>query len=150
MKVIVAIDDAHYSALVLNKICKRHWPQNVEFKILHVLDTPLAGEYGNGEWVELTALAQNARRQFAQKLASDARLKLMDSIPGAIVHFEIREGNPNAEIVDAAAQWEADKIIVGAHGRDWCPHFFLGSVSKSVANHAPCSVEIIRPEFKVA
>jgi nucleotide-binding universal stress UspA family protein len=43
-----------------------------------------------------------------------------------------------------AAEWEADLIVVGSHGRRGVNRFLLGSVSEAVALHANCSVEIIR------
>jgi nucleotide-binding universal stress UspA family protein len=48
------------------------------------------------------------------------------------------------EIVDRAAEWHADLIVLGSHGRHGLDRFLIGSVSEYVARHAPCSVEIVR------
>ena len=47
-------------------------------------------------------------------------------------------------ILDCAAEWGADLIIVGSHGRKGIARFVLGSVSEAVARYARCSVEIVR------
>src|SRR5579883_1346341 len=47
-------------------------------------------------------------------------------------------------ILDEAAQWGADLIFVGSHGRHGLDRFLLGSVSEAVATHAKCSVEVVR------
>ena len=47
-------------------------------------------------------------------------------------------------IIDAAAEWGADLIVVGSHGQRGIRGFLLGSVAESVARHAKCSVEIVR------
>jgi nucleotide-binding universal stress UspA family protein len=60
------------------------------------------------------------------------------------VHFEIRHGSPKTEIIRTATEWEANRILIGAHGHNVCPHNLMGSVSRAVAEHAPCSVEIVK------
>ena len=56
----------------------------------------------------------------------------------------VREGDARKVILDCAAEWEADLILVGSHGRKGVAHMVLGSVSEAVARYAPCSVEIVR------
>jgi nucleotide-binding universal stress UspA family protein len=53
-------------------------------------------------------------------------------------------GDPRPKIIDDAAKWGADLIVVGSHGCKGLERFFLGSVSDAVARHAGCSVEIVR------
>ena len=48
-------------------------------------------------------------------------------------------------ILDCAAEWGADLIIVGSHGRKGIARFVLGSVSEAVARSlCPLSVVIAR------
>jgi nucleotide-binding universal stress UspA family protein len=56
----------------------------------------------------------------------------------------VREGITRPDIVDIAAEWGADLIMLGAHGRRGLERLLLGSVSDFVARHAKCSVEIVR------
>ena len=51
-------------------------------------------------------------------------------------------------IIDSAAEWRADLIVVGSHGRSGIPRFLLGSVAEFVARHAKCSVEIVRASLR--
>ena len=144
MKVIVAIDDSPYSHKVVEKVARRHWPRDTEFRVLTVVEPVTLEEYGKGKWGEVIAEVVDRRKHEALGLCDHARQKLQSHIPDCIVHYEVREGSPKAQIVDAAVEWSADKIIVGAHGKGVCPRFLLGSVSRAVAAHAPCSVEIVR------
>ena len=60
---------------------------------------------------------------------------------------ERREGleNFNAE----AEKWGADCIFVGARGLNGLERLLLGSVSTAVASYAHCSVEVVRPQFRL-
>jgi hypothetical protein len=53
-------------------------------------------------------------------------------------------GDPKSKIIDMAAEWSADLIVLGSHGRSGLNRFLMGSVSEAVARHAHCSVEIVR------
>ncbi len=146
MKVILAIDDSVYSQSVCESVARRHWPDNTQFKILTVL-APLSPEgFENDEWAEIVIQANDRRRKYADKYCSTVREKLESKIPNAKVHYEIKEGDPREKILDAAAEWSADRILLGAHSQDVCPRNLIGSVSRTVALHAPCSIEIMRPK----
>jgi len=47
-------------------------------------------------------------------------------------------------ILEAAAKWDADLVVVGSHGQRGIRSLLLGSVAESVARDAKCSVEIVR------
>jgi nucleotide-binding universal stress UspA family protein len=144
MKVLVAIDDSHYSKHLLHAICKRHWPADTSFKILNVLEPFSLSEWNGTAGKAMEKEIDIRRHHHAERLCSNARHEIEQHIPDAIVHFEVRTGKVDSEIIDAAAEWEAGKIIIGAHGRSVCPHNLLGSVSRRVAETAQCSVEIIK------
>ena len=57
---------------------------------------------------------------------------------------EMRRGDARHEILDFAADWRPDVIVLGSHGRRGLDRFLLGSVSEGVVCHADCSVEVVR------
>lgn len=146
MKVIVAIDDSAYSERVIETISKRKWPADTEFRVLTVLE-----DFPDMDFEErmesAVAEAIGTREKFASDYCEKARESLEQAIPKSRVHFEVREGKPKAEIIDSAVEWGADRIIIGAHGTGICPRFFIGSVSRAVVKHAPCSVDVVRPKI---
>jgi nucleotide-binding universal stress UspA family protein len=54
------------------------------------------------------------------------------------------KGDPKIAILDEAERWGADLIVVGTHGYNALERLWLGSVSRAVASHAKCSVEVAR------
>lgn len=55
----------------------------------------------------------------------------------------IREGDPFDTIVDEAAAWRADVIVVGSHGKGWVDRLLIGSVTEDLLNNLPCAVLVV-------
>jgi len=77
------------------------------------------------------------RDEFEQSFAgvglNDVRLKK-----------EVRHGVPHEQIVDAAADHQADIIIMGATGRTGLVRFLLGSTTRHVLQQLPCSLLTVK------
>ena len=63
---------------------------------------------------------------------------------GPTIHPLLVEGHPAEEIIRAAARTHADLVILGSRGMTGLKGAFLGSVSRRVARHAPCSVLVVK------
>jgi nucleotide-binding universal stress UspA family protein len=147
MKVMIAIDDSPYSKDVVDSIVRRAWPERTKFKILTVLEPLCVSCNDSGaDFSDSLSDVYRRRRQVAERLCEKIAHKIISAVPTANVDYEIREGLPRTEIINAAVEWAADRILVGAHGRDVCPRNLLGSVSRAIAKQAACSVEIVRPK----
>ena len=61
----------------------------------------------------------------------------------------LRQGRPELEIVNAAAEWKADVIVIGARAEYGEPPHIgpksVGHVARFVLDHAPCPVLLVRP-----
>ena len=57
---------------------------------------------------------------------------------------KVLEGDSRRTIVDYAAQFDADLIVVGAKGHSRLHDILIGSVATQVMTHAPCSVHLVR------
>ncbi len=74
----------------------------------------------------------------AETKASLAALGVDDSIE-AIVQC----GAPARTIADHAADWPADLVVVGSHGKGWIDRVLLGSTTERLLNRLPCSLLVI-------
>jgi nucleotide-binding universal stress UspA family protein/GNAT superfamily N-acetyltransferase len=72
--------------------------------------------------------------------ADAARLRKL----GIEVTTHVRRGDPAASLMDVAAEERARMIVLGPRGRQTPAQVLLGSVSETVAAHAPCDVLIVR------
>jgi nucleotide-binding universal stress UspA family protein len=88
----------------------------------------------SGRVVE-TALA--AATALAQQTA--ARL----TASGLTADIDVRRGDPAHSLVDAAAEFGADLIVLGKRGLTGLEGTVVGSVARKVLHHAPCSVLVV-------
>jgi universal stress protein A len=61
----------------------------------------------------------------------------------------VRFGDPAEEIVIAACTEDCDLIVMASRGKGWLSRALSGSLSESVARHAPCPVVTIQPSAVV-
>ena len=61
----------------------------------------------------------------------------------------LRQGHPELEIVNAAAEWKADVILICSRAEYGAPPNIgprsVGHVARFVLDHAPCPVLLVRP-----
>jgi universal stress protein A len=61
----------------------------------------------------------------------------------------VRLGDPAEEILVAACREDCDLIVMASRGKGWLSRAVTGSLSESVARHAPCPVVTIQPSAVV-
>jgi nucleotide-binding universal stress UspA family protein len=55
-----------------------------------------------------------------------------------LLEHRLEEGDPASEILDVAADTDADLIVMGTHGQTGLRHLLMGSVADQVVRKAPC------------
>ncbi|MPS73025.1 MAG: universal stress protein [Chryseobacterium sp.] len=58
------------------------------------------------------------------------------------------EGDPKEEIIQIAAEWDADMIVIGSHGRSGISKIFMGSVADHVVRHSKVPVLLTPTELE--
>lgn len=146
MRILLAIDGSEYSELAVHAVAERPWPERSIVRVLAVVE-----EHGAPPVAELMlsgggrpALAHEKRLHAAEHLTR----KVAESLRHVSAEPAVREGDPKSVIVEEAKDWSADLIVIGSCGHGGLKRFLLGSVSQAVANHAPCSIELVRSKAK--
>jgi nucleotide-binding universal stress UspA family protein len=145
-RVALAIDGSRCSNMAVDAVLGRAWPDGTEVRVLTAVDPQLsmaiayhfAYEAG-GAAAHHHADVLSAARDTAESVAN----RLRHAGLAASAHVELAD--PKRFIVDQAAQWNADCIVLGARGHSRLERFMIGSVSAAVAARAGCTVEVIRP-----
>ena len=143
MKILLGIEDSKFSEAAIQAVVRQFRSEAAELRVLHVVELLLYPPSAYAE--ELMSgieVVQQERLQQGKDLVARAEKSLRAA--GFRVSTLVEKGDPRIAIIDCAAEWNADLIVLGSHGRKGLDRFLLGSVSEFVARHARCSVEIVR------
>ncbi len=148
VRIIVGIDGWPASTRVAGAIAARRWPEGSEARVVAVHD-PLMPSVVGRLIPSLTKLIDGTNTQevsWIEKVVEQATDELRAG--GLNASPLVKEGDPKRMLVEAAQEWGADSIFVGATRHDSRARMFLlGSVSAAVAARAHCSVEVVRFQF---
>lgn len=151
MNVLLAVDDSQPSDAAIREVLARPWPEATCVRVLSVvpewLGSPVPGPPIGlaGHEPPLQPMLMDSRellRDAAGRTAQRAAEQLEQR--GLRVDTCVRVGNAGSEIVQEAAGWPADLIVVGSRGHGGLARLLLGSTASHVLHHAPCSIEIVR------
>jgi len=147
MKVLLAVDGSGFSEAAARAVVKQLRAESNEVCVLHALQwqraIPSCFAFARGATYgpQFCSAMKQARQQAAALVAGVAGI-LRDA--GFRATTLIVEGDPLRAILGRAAEWGADLIVLGSHGRTGLDRILFGDISEKVAKQAPCSVEIVR------
>jgi len=86
---------------------------------------------------------EQAAREQAQVVVDRNVARLAGANKSLTVTGEVLAGPAREMILDEAARWQADLIVMGSHGYGAWQRLLLGSVSQAIVSRADCSVEVV-------
>jgi len=148
-RILVAIDGSEpaWKALDWAGDLARLWGARVD--LLHVVPPepppPGLAAFARAERIpfEEELARWRSERLTGDELVRDGRERLLAKGVDAVETL-VEEGSPAPAILATAERLGADLVVVGSRGRTGLVATLLGSVSKRVAEHARCSVLIVR------
>lgn len=145
-RILAAIDDSQMAEPVLQTALELARVHAASVRVVHVIESPYG--YPEAWYTDVHSDLEALRRMWRQ-----AGLRVLDQVDalarktGVAVEaalLELDGQRMSRVIVDDAARWQADLVVVGAHGRHGIEHLLLGSVAEAVARTAPGSVLLVR------
>lgn len=153
-RVLVGFDGSPQAEHALEELSRSGLGAEVEVTVMSVADVWLPAnptgsndpfpDTGSATVRHAVNQAQDAVRQMLAR-AERAAESLARLHPKWKVSPHACGDSPSWAIIAKAAEWRADLVVLGSHGRSVIERFFLGSISAKVAAEAPCSVRIARP-----
>ncbi len=151
-RILLATDGSDCSVAAIQSVAKRPWSARTVIRVISAVAPfiPVADAASAYFFAGQSVLAAQAIEEAGRSRANEAITRADElfreaGVAGVQTGGPIL-GDPRAVILDEARQWSADLIVLGSHGWRGLDRLMMGSVSESVAMHAPCSVEVIRPE----
>lgn len=138
-QMLVPVDGSEPSNRALEEALKLAKEQGARVRLAHVLE-PLHNLVieGYGD------LAGAVRAEAERVLAEAATRAQAAGVEASTTLVEAGGRRVAAAIVDEAARWGADLIVMGTHGHRGFEHLMLGSVAEGVMRRAPMPVLLVR------
>lgn len=143
-RIMVAIDGSATSERGLQEAIRLARDQKAKLAIVHVVDLVIV--HGAGQFI---GSYLEATREFARSAVARA----LEAARAADIEPEVRApeimtaGYHVADtIAEQAAEWPADLLVIGTHGRRGVSRMLIGSVAERVVRVAPCPLLLVRGE----
>lgn len=112
---------------------------NAQLNVVFVLETGLFGDLPADATM---AYIKNLLEQQGLNVFSYAEKRCEEEGVSLNTHF--RKGHAGTEIIAAAADLNADLIVLGSHGKSNIDKILLGSVTAHVVQNSPVSTLVVR------
>jgi nucleotide-binding universal stress UspA family protein len=144
--ILVAVEESSFSAAAIEWLMHQYWARNANIGLISVID------HAPVKFVSDGSISQASRSILAWenlKYLTEYRLSMWSNLirqflPESTVYYGVLQGEPKDLLVRSAANWPAEVVVMGSHGRRGLSRLVLGSVSDHMAANAPCAVEIVR------
>ena len=131
---MVAVDGSEQSTWAAQVAAELARPLRADVVLVHVMDLHPSSALD-------IAFGESELRAELRRRADDVFTAAVSQFPhGVAVQRLLREGNPGREIVASAAEWAAELVVMGTHGRGRLATFLLGSTAEAVIRGARCPV----------
>ncbi len=153
-KILLAIDGSACSTAAADLLNKLPLTPDCHVTVLTVLEDFRAPFFDSGFGADFpmnldrTDLRElEAQRNMNATHVLEAGVKRLNNRSWSVDTL-IRRDEAASGIIKAAGELDADLIVIGSHGLGRVERFLIGSVSRRVVAHAPCSVLVVRQPKK--
>jgi nucleotide-binding universal stress UspA family protein len=135
MRILVATDGSEHSDEAVRLVAGMAWPEGTTFRVVSAVDDPVAGfDVAPNDLIQ-----DELRRQLEGPVAQAAAV-----LGGTPVDRAVLRGRAAPAILEDAAVYGADLIVVGHRGRGPVAALLLGSVATEVVERAKVPVLVAR------
>jgi nucleotide-binding universal stress UspA family protein len=144
MKVLLAIDGSEFSEAASRMVATQLSASNIEVLVLQVVEPLVFSNPPQMAPGYTPEMGSRLKEQIKQAKDSTGQAAEVLRAAGFKANVRVVENETRTGILDVAAEWHADLIVMGSQGKKGLRRFLLGSVAEFVARHAACSVLIVR------
>lgn len=133
-RALVAVDGSLGSEAGIDAFSRKLRARSASIRVVHVLEAaPALWEAGREQTSFIEVLDTRAAQVLSWALEALERRGLQ-------AESEWRQGNPAAQILEAARENGSDVIVVGSRGHSAIREMVLGGITHRILRHAPCNV----------
>ncbi len=148
-KIMLVTDGSPCSQLACNYTGGFPLPESASLEVMHVLPLLQASYLVEPMGVSVPAISEEDLLRLRNRQELDGKALLEETVAllashGLQARGLLMRGEPAEQIIEYAREHQVDLIICGSRGLGTVTSMLIGSVSRRLAHHAPCSVLIVR------
>jgi nucleotide-binding universal stress UspA family protein len=147
--VLIPIDGSAASVSAVDEVIRLFTTQQPSLRLLHIADEISSNEHfepGTGGWLIMESV-----RAEGEKILLDARNALAaHGLSAECRLIDSHTGRAARRIIREAAEWPADIIVMGTHGRRGIARWALGSTAEEVSRASPVPVLLVHAGVPVS
>ena len=155
MKVLIGYDGSESAVAALDELKRAGLPGETEIMVVAVgsvwmpptdiasLPAQALSRRVAATMAQLQTQAEQTLKE-TEEMTRNAAARIGADFPDWKVRTESMNGDAGFTLIEKAAEWRADLIVVGSQNRSAVGRIFLGSVSRKVVTEAACSVRVAR------
>lgn len=143
-RIIVPLDDSPCAQRGLRAAIDLAIDQRAQLKLITVVGAVTA-DYAGGElgWVETGNLDTQLRDNATQQLEQALTLAKSTGLSPEHEMIEAHQGHVAEVIEQAAAEWAADLLVIGTHGRHGLERWLFGSMTEHLIRRPRLPILVI-------
>jgi len=147
-RIMVALDQSFMTGRVLETAIELAKSTGARIAVCHAIDETILSQR------EVAMMLPNSvgKTEARLRLGAEGFLgKAAETVRAAGVEVEIKvveseQKHVSDMLIDAAAEWHADLLVVGTHGRRGIERYFVGSVAERLVRKGRRSLLLVRSE----
>jgi nucleotide-binding universal stress UspA family protein len=144
-KIMLALDGSKVSDSLIDEIIKLTKNQDVDLRIIHVIDESLIYYGGPAfDYLSLIALWRKEGQDILDNAVKIITTQSSIQVETSILELKPPQGRVADVIVEEAKKWPADLLVIGTHGRRGFSRLFLGSVAENTIRISTTPVLLVR------
>lgn len=145
-RILVAIDDSPTGAKALDEAIRLAKVLGAALCVAHAADEGPIAQHGMGigTYIDIEKVKAEMRDDSNKLLDQAVASAAAAGVQAERLLIESTQKRVAEMIVDAAAQWGADLVVVGTHGRRGFERLLVGSVAENLVRMANTSLVLVR------
>lgn len=142
MKILVPVESKRMAQAQVEYIINHKWDADLSLHVLYAVE-PVIDDDGEDKGLQSQMYEWSKSRGLS--LVTDIANQLRSAFHQADILETVEADHASELILDVAEEWQADVIVMGAHGKRLNQRMTAGSVSTTVLGYADCAVVVVRP-----
>lgn len=117
---------------------------DAELYVIHVVHDPFGYEGWN---LPVASFQEEYLRMLGETKAKLDAIMDAERVAGLDVQELVREGDPNAQVLNAIEEKNIDLLIMLAHEEGRLEHFLFGRSTEELVRRMPCSIMLVKTEL---